>query len=430
VGKATSLRDRVRSYFVVNSKQTAVIRRPIEVMIGEVTDIKIEPTDSVLEAVILEGNLIKKFRPKYNIDWKDDKSWNYIVVTGDVFPRVITVRERELDNKQSFQHSNTSTLQHTFGPYPGLNTKATMKILRRIFKFSECVKDKGTRSKEKVKPCFYYQMGECLGVCTGEISPSQYQQKVIKPMMMFLSGNKKGLLKNLNVKMKAAARDKNFEEAGRLRDQIKALQRIQDVAMLNEGLVRPVKSPQRGVPTVGGEFNRVKIEGYDISNLGASDKVGSMVVFDNDGPVKAQYRKFNIKTVVGQSDVDCLREVLTRRLRHSEWPLPHVFLVDGGLPQVNVVRKVLDCHPHENGDPVAVSDCLDSHFRGNDNWVPVIVGIAKGRERKRNDFFIANGKSNLKLLEWIKNNKKLLIQVRDEAHRFAIAFNRSNRKLE
>ena len=149
----------------------------------------------------------------------------------------------------------------------------------------------------------------------------------------------------------------------------------------------------------------VRIEGYDISNLGSTGMVGSMVVFDAQGPVKSEYRKFKIKTVKGQSDVDCLAEVLERRLKHSEWSLPKVILVDGGVHQVHKVCKVI--REHKLNIPV--------------------VGIAKGPERKKNEFIYARNKE---IVDWIGDNKNLLIQVRDEAHRFAINYQRSLRKLK
>ncbi|MEK7084227.1 MAG: GIY-YIG nuclease family protein, partial [Patescibacteria group bacterium] len=147
VGKATSLRDRVRSYFPTTPSPlpaTSAGRllkegtgRPIEEMIHEVKDIKWKQTDSVLEAILLEGEYIKKFRPKYNVDWRDDKSWNYIGITDEEYPRVVTVREHELKYKVTGQLDNLAMRQlgflFLFGPYPGLNTRATMKLLRRLF---------------------------------------------------------------------------------------------------------------------------------------------------------------------------------------------------------------------------------------------------------------------------------------------------------
>ncbi len=387
VGKATSLRSRVRSYW--SGTKTL---RPIEQLIGEVKNIKIISTDSVLEAIILEGSYIKKYRPKYNVDWKDDKSWNYILITRDPYPKVLTLREHEW--KQIAEGERKKKYLGWFGPYPGLKTKETLRLLQKLFLFSTC------EPKAK-RPCLYYQMGQCLGVCTGEISAVDYRKKVIKPLVLFLSGSKRKVLVVWEKMMLAASKSEDYEVAARLRNQIKSLQRIQDVALLNESWVK------EGLPKSSARFKVERIEGYDISNFGISGKVGSMVVFDSRGPVKKEYRKFNIKTVTGQSDVDCLREVLDRRLKHDDWILPNMFLIDGGLPQVNVTRKALQLAKIN---------------------LP-IVGIAKGPKRDKNEFLLANVKVGSEADKWIKSNKNLLIQVRDEAHRFAINFQKSKRKI-
>ena len=388
VGKATSLRSRVRSYF-----SGAKTMRPIEQLIDEVKNIKTISTDSVLEAIILEGQYIKKYRPKYNIDWKDDKSWNYILITRDAYPKVLTLREHEW--KQLGESERKKNYLGWFGPYPGLKTKETLRLLQKLFFLSTC------EPKAK-RPCLYYQMGQCLGVCTGEITPTEYRKKAIGPLKMFLSGNKKRVLVNWEKMMMVAAKKEDYETAGRLRDQIKSLKRIQDVALLNQSWIKD--SLGSTLPKSAVE----RIEGYDISNLGESGKVGSMIVFDSRGPIKNEYKKFNIKTVIGQSDVDCLREVLGRRLRHPEWSFPDVFLIDGGLPQVNAARKILQ--------QMKIS-------------LP-IVGIAKGPKRDKNEFFLANIKAGTAIDKWVKGNKILLIQVRDEAHRFAINFQKTKRKIK
>lgn len=378
VGKATSLKNRVRSYF-----QGMKNPRPIEFMIGQVAKIKWQTTESALEAAILESELIKKYRPKYNVHWKDDKSWNYFLLTKDEYPRFITMREHE---KKQLSAAEQKKFRKIFGPYPGLNTKAAIKILRRLFDLSFCQ----PRAK---RPCLYREMGECLGVCTGEISPKEYIAKVIRPLELFLSGHKNKLLLQIEKRMAAESRSENYEEAGRLRDQVKALRRIRDIAMLNESFTRD---------TVGAK-TPLRVEGYDISNLGPGDAVGSMVVFDESGPVKSAYRKFNIKTVAGQNDVGCLSEVLTRRLRHPEWPMADVWLIDGGKPQVNRAAAVAD------------------------GRVPVIVGIAKGPTRKKIEFTFE--KKTPAAVSWVEKNRQLLIKVRDEAHRFAIRFQKTKRKI-
>ncbi len=385
VGKATSLKNRVRSYFV--GKRTP---RPIEEMIHEVVDIKYKQTDSVLEAVILESVYIKKYLPKYNVLGKDDKSWNYIVITKEAYPMIKTYRQHDLELFKKENPDALKQFKNMFGPYPGLNTKAAMKILRRIFHFSSCKPNQG-------KPCLYRQMGQCLGVCTGEISNVDYKKKVIHPLVMFLEGNKKRVIKEFEKRMNAAVKQEAFEEAASIRDQLKALYRIQDIALLNDSFVHE---------HLNSSESQKRIEGYDISNLGSTDKVGSMVVFDLNGPIKSDYRKFNIKTVEGQSDVDSLAEVITRRINRSDWPLPDVILIDGGRPQVNTVKAIFAEH----------------------NIAVPIVGIAKGPERKRNDFLL--GSLEPEFVEWVNAHQALLIKVRDEAHRFAITFNRSKRKIK
>lgn len=420
VGKASSLKSRVKSYF-----QEKKSFRPIEEMMGEVADIKWETTGSALEAAILEGEKIKKLQPKYNIKWRDDKSWNYLGLTRDKFPRLVSFREHELKTGAKIK------FKKIFGPFPGLNIAAAMKILRRIFKFSEC-KSPAIDGKPPItplrkgggpKPCFYRQLSQCLGVCTGEITAMEYRKKVVVPLVKFLSpcgrspgGGSNLLARDLKKEMSLAAKNKNFEEAARLRDQIRALNKIQDVALINKSFTGGAVEKELSDSAVSCFMLHVsRIEGYDISNLGAGDKVGSMVVFDESGPIKSEYKKFNIKTVAGQSDVDCLAEVLRRRLKHSEWPSPDIFLIDGGLPQVNTARRIL------------------SEF----NLSKPIVGIAKGPRRKKNQFFYADsadnppagGTDNTDVINWIKKNKNLLLRVRDEAHRFAIAFNRAKRRI-
>lgn len=393
VGKATSLRQRVRSYF--RGKRTP---RPIEEMIHEVVDIKWKVADSVLEAVILESFHIKKFQPKYNVLGKDSKSWNYIVITSDEYPRITTVRQHDL-MRQFSKNPTTAQLKklgyaQIFGPYPGLNTKATMKLLRRLFHFSTCKPD-GSRM------CLYYEMGQCLGVCTGEISATEYKRQVIKPLITFLKGGKKRVISTFTRRMKTASKEQDYETAARLRNQIASLQRIHDVALLNKDFYDDPVETQNLASLRG--YDLRKIEGYDISNLGATGVVGSLVVFMHGEPDKKQYRKFKIKTIDGQSDVDSLQEVFERRLKHGEWPLPDLFLIDGGLPQVNRVKKVL---------------------KEREIDIPV-VGIAKGPKRKKNEFIFGSKKKDLVL--WVSQHQRILVRVRDEAHRFALAYQRKLR---
>ncbi len=364
IGKATSLRSRVKSY--LNPKTL----RPIEVLMKNVSDVKWKTTDSVLEAVILEANYIKEFKPKYNVKEKDDKSWNFFAITKEEFPKLIAVREHNL-KKENYLY--------TFGPYAEMKTMQILKLLHSLFKISRC-------NPNQKKPCFDYHLNNCLGVCTKEISASEYKEKVIKPLVIFLRGKKKRLITSLQNKMKEASKREDFEEAKRLRNQIFSLNKIRDFALLDKSFLINEKKKEKSL----------RIEGYDISNLGNEAMVGSMVVFNETGPLKSEYKKFKIKSVFGQSDVDCLREILERRLKHSEWSMPELILVDGGKPQVNTINNVLK----------------------KNNLNIDVVGIAKGPERKKNEFFFDKNNS------FVTNNENLLIRVRDEAHRFAINYQR------
>lgn len=389
VGKATSLKQRVKSYW-----QKQRNPRPIEELIYQVTDIAWVETESVLEAIIMEANYIKEFNPKYNVLGKDDKSWNYLYLTKEKFPKLKSLRQHELGK------IDKGKIRAIFGPYPGLNTKEAMTVLRKMFFWSDCEPNAN-------KPCFYYQLDQCLGVCTGEISALDYEKRVIRPLILFLSGKKKQIIKDFEKQMLMASKKEKFEEATRLRNQLYQLKKIQDITLVN----RSFFEDELFLEKEDGSHFKLKekysrIEGYDISNLGSSDLVGSMVVFENGEPKKSAYRKFNIKTVEGQSDVGSLKEIISRRFSRDGWTYPDLLLIDGGRGQVNAVKSVLE--EKKIGLPV--------------------VGIAKGPARKKNEFIL--GEKNPELVAWVFGHQELLIRVRDEAHRFAISFNRSKRKIK
>jgi excinuclease UvrABC nuclease subunit len=391
VGKATSLKHRVRSYFSESRGS-----RPIEQFASDIARIEITQTDSVLEAMIAEANAISSHCPKYNVLGRDNRSWNYFLVTKEDYPRIIATRAHELgqygkldiEQHRFVRKPLKDMYDYVFGPFPGMNTKATLKLLRSMFLFSTCQKV----SRRGKQACFYRQIHMCLGVCTGEISKAEYRRYVIAPLVAFLKGGKKKVIQTLIRRMKKASCDQKFEEASRLRNQIASLERIHDIALLNKSFFDHGIG-KRHIPSI---IDR--IEAYDISNLGKSQKVGSMVVFDMDGPAKKNYRRFKIKTVEGQSDVDCLAEVLSRRLKHPEWKQPDIILVDGGKPQVARAKKVLEAKGFS---------------------IPVL-GIAKGPVRKKNEFIL--GTKDSVVVRWIYAHTKLLIHARDEAHRFAISY--------
>jgi len=375
VGKAASLKKRVRSYFS-NSKNI----RPIELLINEINDIKWISTDSAIEAAILEAKYIKKFRPKYNVMGKDDKSWIYLYLTKEPFPKLKTIREHELKDLDK------KKIKKLFGPYPNIKTSEMVRILHSLFYISKC-------EPNQKRACFDFQIKKCLGVCIGIINEEEYGNRVIKPLTQFLNGNKKAVIKNLEKQMKSFSKNEQFEEANRIKFQIKRLQKIQDASLINKSFVQDIFK---------NEIFIKRIEGYDISNLGKSYKVGSMVVFNLSGPSKKDYRKFKIRTVEKQSDIDCLKEVFKRRLTHTDWEMPDIVLVDGGKAQVNLAKKMFK--------------------------KVFVFGIAKGRDRKKDEFIF--GSKDKKIISFIENNKELFINARNEAHRFAINYQKKLARLK
>jgi excinuclease ABC subunit C len=393
VGKAGNLRRRVSSYF----ERPHDVR--IQTLVGKIKKIEHKKTDTALEALILEAELIKKLTPPFNVREKDDKSFLYIEVTKDAFPRVLLVRGK---NAQSGKR---------YGPFTSASSvREAMRILRRIFPWNvhpaEAI---GTFAR----PCFDTQVGLCPGTCVGAVTKEEYA-KNIERLRLFFEGKKKKVLRSFEKEMNAASKKLDFEKAEQLRRQMFALKHIEDTAFISES---EVLAPTGDAPVENGTY---RIEGYDISNISGTSAVGSMVVFENGIPNKNEYRKFRIKSVFQPNDVGMLTEVLGRRFsRHvsgetnwdrrvvaedgtvktDEWPLPNLILIDGGLAQANAAKKVL----------------LRAGLR-----IP-ILGIAKGPERKRNDIIggIPKGVT-----------KETLVRVRNEAHRFAINYHKKLRALK
>ena len=368
IGKATSLRDRVRSYF---SSDILTTRGPIIAqMLERATRVDFEQTDSVLEALILEAELIRKHKPKHNTDLKDDKSWNYVVITKEDFPKVLLVRERILKREE---------YAYFFGPFTnGLQLKSAMKIVRRIFPFRDSCKPNSG------KPCFNAQIGLCPGACSGAITKKEYA-RMIRNIVLFFQGKKKSLVVKLAKEMKAFARAEKFEKADELKKTIFALGHIQDVSLLKRESHLEANPP-----------SEMRIECYDIAHMGGADTVGAMAVVLNGEMVRDQYRKFKIKNV-GVNDTANLSEMLERRLAHDEWLMPKIIAVDGAVAQVNAVKKVLEKYGMQ---------------------IPV-VGVVKD-ERHRAKMIIGDADSSRKY-------EKEILLADAEAHRFAIGYHKKLR---
>lgn len=380
VGKATVLRDRVRSYFskdIVEARSTA-----IEAMVAEADTITWDTTESVLEALILEANLIKKIEPPYNIASKDNKSFNYLVITKENFPRVIVVRGRDL-----FTNWKEGDIKHLFGPFPqGLVLRDAMKLVRRIFPYRDekCVPCENQKKAGKVncRPCFNRQVGLCPGVCTGETDVREYAD-TIRNICLLFSGKKNALVKELEKEMKKAAKEERFESAEEARRRINALTHIRDISL--------IKSESRFATGGRVQSNSARIEAYDIAHTAGAETVGVMTVIEDSQPQKSAYRKFKIRGFTN-NDPGALSEVLSRRFLHPEWPYPRLIVVDGHTAQMNAARKILA----NAGIMIPVVGVVKNEHHQPER----LVGDEKLIQERERDILLANSEAHRYAINW------------------------------
>lgn len=379
IGKATSLRDRVKSYFKDDLMET---RGPKLVkMLIEATDIDFLKTDSVLDALVVEAQLIKKHKPFFNTAEKDDKSFNFVVITKEKFPQIIVKRGREIEFETA--QSDTHTYIEVFGPFTqGGSLREAMKIIRRIFPYRDHKCVPAEEQKGVARACFNYHIGLCPGVCVGSISSTDYK-KIIHHLVLFFEGKKKQLRTSIEKEMKAYAKAKDFEKANQLKHTLFSLNHIQDVSLL--------KKENENTNFLSG----FRIEAYDIAHTSGTSVVGVMTVVENGEPIKSEYKRFKVK-VQQNNDVASLKEILNRRLAHPEWGMPSVIVVDGGVGQVNTAKEVLE----EVGVAVPVVGVTKNAFHKPER----IIGDESVAHKYESDILIANS----------------------EAHRFAINYHRNS----
>ncbi|HTY58917.1 MAG TPA: excinuclease ABC subunit UvrC [Bacteroidota bacterium] len=516
VGKAKNLRNRVRQYF----QKSRSLGPRIEQMLTRATDIEIIVTDSEVEALILEANLIKKYRPRYNVSLKDDKSYPYIVITGEPYPRVFITRQIRRDGSRYF------------GPYTDVkNVRSALKAIRDIFMIRSCnfLIDADSIGKKKFKVCLDYHIKKCEGPCEGLVSQEKYNA-MIDQVASLLRGRTGSLIRTLRAEMDRHAAARRFEEAALIRDRIKGLEayserqkavdldakdrdimafaadgddacgvifKLRDGKMVGrqhyylgnvegkpdaeilETLLQQyyldaedipsevvIQTPledaeaitrwlgeRRGesvalnVPEEGEEAKLVRltrsnakflleelkiqkmkradyiphplvalqkdlrlervprrIECFDNSNIQGSDPVASMVVFVDGKPRTSEYRKFKIQSVAGPDDFASMREIIERRytrVLEEQGELPDLIVVDGGKGQLSSAVEV-----------------LQKLGLGSQQ----VIGLAKRLE----EVFLP-GRSEPELIPKTSSGLRLLQQVRDEAHRFAITYHRALR---
>jgi len=418
IGKAISLRDRVRSYLSLKLG----VERGLQFMemVKKVKKVEIKETNFEVEALLLEAKLIRQHKPFYNIRLRDDKSFAVIVIdrTSD-FPQITTAREADIERicsklKRERSQSISQKIANIeyFGPYPSAGSaKYALQTLHRAFKFRDCSPEKFHHYQKIGRGCLFHSIHLCDAPCTCAVSKTDYNHS-INSIREFLRGNRSKVIRDLEVEMKIKTQEENFERSAVLRDQIFALSKIQMQAKI-AGI--------SGVETNGrSSLQGLRIEAFDISNISGEYAVGAMVVgfvpvgANGRSPVQSKiqfakqfYRRFKIRTVEGANDIEMIREVLIRRFRHlpgrderpfvsTDWGKPDLIFIDGGKLHLNAINRITPKIP--------------------------IIAVAKGPTRKKVDLYYR--KNSVIPIDTSKLSKIAEI-MREEAHRFAIGYYRT-----
>ncbi len=379
IGKATSLKNRVRSYFARDLKEKR--SELIEKMVAEAKRVEVTSTDSTLEALILETNLIRTHKPKYNTRSKDDKSYNHLVITNEDWPRVLVVRGKDVD-----ELFTPDELMYHFGPFPsGQLFREALKIVRKLFKFYDTQKPIGTEKNKLVRG--QIDFNRQIGLYPTSENREEYLA-TIRHLKFFFEGKKQELVAELEASMMAAAKEEAFEEAAAIKRKIYALQHIQDIALIRDD--RKLYRDDRNV----------RLEAYDVAHMAGEHMVGVMTVVEGGQSRPSEYRKFKITSITGSNDPAALKEVLERRFQHPEWPFPQILVVDGSTAQKNVAEHVL----RKLGLVIPVVAVVK-----DERHKPIrLIAGAKLKEQFGDQILLANA----------------------EAHRFAITYHRQKRRTK
>lgn len=385
IGKAKSLRNRVSTYFHESYGDPR-----IRAMVAKVADVEILEAASEVDALLMEARLIKDVQPRYNDRLKDDKSFSMLAITThDDFPKVRVVRES--DELQA----------ERYGPFARAGElRDAVRALQRIFRFATCEIEmrEGDPKRRGFRPCLLHAIRRCTAPCADRISRDRYAQD-IEGLRRFLRGGREQLVADLRRRMKEASRTLDFERAAELRDQIRSIDGLAKRAEFDyiEGDITPIH-PREGLDALRRELGldappRI-LEGVDIAHVQGGESVGSLVSFVDGVPFKAGYRRYRIRTVEGIDDFAMIAEVVRRRFRRlgdEDKPPPDVLLIDGGVGQFNAALRALEGLRVRPG---------------------LLLSLAKEEETVFRD-------GRPVPLPKDSPGLRLLMYVRDEAHRFA-----------
>ncbi|MFH1582274.1 MAG: GIY-YIG nuclease family protein [bacterium] len=390
IGKATDIKIRVKDHFQQPSYRD-------NLFIDKVNKIGYIKTFSEIEALLLEAELIKKYNPKYNITWKDDKNYFYAGITKEEFPKVFITHQIKINLLK--------TKSEYTGPFvDGKSLRETLKSLRKVFPFRSC-------NFLPKKPCLWYQLDRCSAPCLTRSKTAQQIptlkstikkeiQRNTKNLLKVLQGKKKQVLTNLKKEMRNLSKQQKFEKAERIKKQIYALEKVLLHSHIIENEKEEIWELENTLKKIFKTKKEVeRMEAYDISNIQGKEATGSMVTFIKGKPNKSFYRKFKIRREAKPDDVAMLKEVLERRLKHKDWPLADLILIDGGKPQLNAAKEII-----KNKTKV--------------------ISLAK-----KNEEIYVEGRKNPILAKILPRDVfNLILSMRDEAHRFAIAYHKKLRQ--
>ncbi len=393
IGKAKSLRDRVASYFQPGADLMQSRGPKIVEMVEKAADIAYLECDSEVDSILQEARLIKDIQPPYNSRQTDDKSFPYLeITTSEDFPGVYVTRTPRPRGSK------------LYGPFlSAADLRRVVQVLQRVFRFRTCTLEisEADESRRFFRPCILYDIKQCSAPCGERISTEAYRQD-IKRLRNFLESKRAAVLRQLEREMTEQAGQKNYEEAARLRDEIQALQSLDDRGEVDEHVqpelfaVDPAGGLEQLTQILGLPRAVRTIEGVDIAHIMGQEAVGGLVCFIDGRPFKKGYRRFRINEMEGIDDYAMIQEVLRRRYRHAgehEELFPDVILIDGGLGQLHAAQEAFAAMPFSP---------------------PMVVSLAKKEE-----LVFVQARSEPVRLSRSHPALRLLQYVRDEAHRFA-----------
>ncbi|HYG83569.1 MAG TPA: excinuclease ABC subunit UvrC [Verrucomicrobiae bacterium] len=401
VGKAAVLKNRVRQYF--QSKRDMDIKTLA--LVAEINDTDWITTESEIDALFLESEMVKRYKPRFNILLRDDKSQLFVRINmKDAYPYV------------SFTRGPADDGADYYGPYyNAAAVRKALQYLRKVFPYS-------THAVMPKRVCLQYHIGLCPGVEEQKVSSSDYKQSLRK-LIRYLKGERKALMQELERDMKNAATEHNFELAAALRNKLNNLKELQRRIMFGDAEFLDISKDQALVGLQEllhlSQIPR-RIEGYDISHMSGTNNVASMVVATNGLADKAEYRKFKMR-LPGNNDFAHMHETLSRRFsgRHLDWPTPDLLLIDGGKGQLDAALRALEEKSltiPAIGLAKREEEIIVHKTRSNVEFVrqsdSLPVGTFVGES---DDFFVIRLPKDSHIV-------KLLQRIRNESHRFAVSY--------